>query len=321
MSSGITPSQTVAETDNGILWRFGNATKPPLLIVYSLVNQPSILDLTPGRSMIARLVDGGYCVYLLAWQPPGYARRFVGLSDYIRGDICDALVHIHHTHGQPAHLLGVCQGGVLALCYAALASGYSNTDARQIRSLTTLATPWDTGHAEDQLAELARGIDFQALVKATGNIAGEPLAAVFASLKPFALGPRRYSHLNTVMAQGEKAVAEFMRMERWMYDGPDLAGQAFAEFAEQIYQNNALANGNLVLDGTSITLDAIHVPVFSAYASDDHLVPPRSAQGLSTLIQSDCTEVAVAGGHLGLFISTRAHRELYPVLLDWLTAH
>lgn len=321
MSSGITPSQAVAETDNGILWRYGNPTQPPLLIVYSLVNQPSILDFSPERSMIARLVEGGFCVYLLAWQAPGHAKRFVDLSDYIVGDIGDALVRIHHEHAQPAHLLGVCQGGVLALCYAALASRYADIDARQIRSLTTLATPWDTGHADDQLAQLARGIDFQALVKATGNIGGESLAAVFASLKPFALGPRRYSQLHAVMEQGSAAVAEFMRMERWMYDGPDLAGQAFAQFAEQIYQHNALGNGSLIIDETPIALGAIEVPVFSAYANDDHLVPPRSAQGLSAHVHTDCTELALAGGHLGLFISGRAHRELYPALLSWLSAH
>ena len=271
--------------------------------------------------MIARLIEGGYCVYLLAWQPPGHARRFVSLSDYIVGDIGDALARIHHDHAQCPHLLGVCQGGVLALCYAALASRYSNTDARQIRSLTTLATPLDTGHPGDRLAELARGIDFPALVTATGNIAGEPLAGVFASLKPFALGPRRYSQLHTVMEQGSEAVAEFMRMERWMYDCPDLAGQAFAEFAEQIYQHNALKNGSLIIDETPIALEAIEVPVFSAYANDDHLVPPRSARGLSAHVDTDCTELALAGGHLGLFISSRAHRELYPALLSWLSTH
>jgi len=318
MNTSTTPSQTVAQTDNAALERFGDPTRPPLLIVYSLVNQPSILDFAPQRSMIARLVEGGYCVYLLAWHPPGQAQRFVSLSDYIAGDIADAAATISQAHEQPAHLLGVCQGGVLALCYAAIASHYPGLDARHIRSVITLATPINTAHADDRLARLAREIDFDALVSASGNISGERLAAVFASLKPFALGPRRYASLASVTARGPEAVSEFMRMEDWMYAGPDLAGQAFAEFAQEIYQNNALANGTLVIEGERIALSDIQVPTFSAYATDDHLVPPASARGLSHHLSASCTEWSVAGGHLGLFISRRAHRELYPALLDWL---
>jgi polyhydroxyalkanoate synthase len=305
----VTPAEPVTETDNATLYRYGHADRPPLLIIYSLVNRPAILDLSPQRSVVRRLVDGGLCVYLLAWHPPGAARRYLGLADYILGDIAEAVAWIGNAHDQSPHLLGVCQGGVLALCHAAL---------QPCRSLTTLATPVDTGTDGDQLAALARAIDFDALVQATGNPSGQGMAAVFASLKPFALGPQRYGGLTALADADAAAVEAFMRMERWMYDGPDLAGQAFAEFARAIYQDNALVEGGLMLDGQPVRLDRIGCPVFNALAEDDHLVPPAAAAALERHVTGRCTTTTLPGGHLGLFISAEAHRRLYPALLDWL---
>ena len=316
-SEDITPSEPVTETDNATLHRYGDPGDPgdpPILIVYSLVNRPAILDLSPDRSVVARLIEGGFCVYLLTWHPPGAARRYLGLADYILGDIPDAVDWIAARHNVLPHLLGVCQGGVLALCHAALAPD-------RIRSLTTLATPVDTGGADDRLAQLARAVDFDALVAAIGNITGQGLATVFASLKPFALGPQRYGGLAALADASDAELETFMRMERWMYDGPDLAGRAFAEFAREIYQRNGLMHDTLVLDGLPVRLAAIETPVFNVWAEHDHLVPPAAAQALTRRTGGACTDYSLPGGHLGLFIGGRAHKQLYPTLIDWLRSH
>lgn len=311
----ITPAEAVAETDNGTLWRYqcdSESPRTPVLIIYSLVNRPAILDLSAERSVVAHLIKKGFDVHLLAWRPPGQARRYLGLADYILGDIADAIGWLRRTSGAAPHVLGVCQGGVLALSYAATPMGQGT------RSLTLLAAPIDTGSDSDRLAQLARSIDFNALIGATGNVPGQGLAGLFASLKPFALGPQRYSGLAELADADDQAIDTFMRMERWMYDGPDLAGQAFAEFAQQIYQDNALARGMLDLDGQRVDLSNVRCPVFNAYALDDHLVPVHAASGLEKRITGPCVEHALHGGHLGLFISKRAHQMLYPALSDWL---
>ncbi len=310
-----TPSEPVTQTDNATLLRYGSVHDTPLLITYSLVNRPAILDLSTQRSVIARLSTAGFCVYLLAWHPPGAARRHIGLSDYVLGDIADALYWVTRQHSQMPHLLGVCQGGVLALCYAALIRPAA---LPPILSLTTLATPVDTQTDHDRLGQLAQAIDFNALVNATGNITGAGLASLFASLKPFALGPQRYRDLAELAEADDATLQAFMRLERWMYDGPDLAGAAFAEFAEHIYQRNALANGGFALDGHRVELANVSCPTFNAYADDDHLVPPAAAWHLADRISGTTTEMSIPGGHLGLFISQRAHRTLYPALIDWL---
>jgi len=41
--------------------------KIPLLLVFALINRPSILDLRPGNSFVEFMVKRGYDVYLLDW--------------------------------------------------------------------------------------------------------------------------------------------------------------------------------------------------------------------------------------------------------------
>lgn len=310
-SAYVTPHKIVAQTDNGHLMCFGDTSLPPLLVIYSLVNHPAILDLSPRRSVLGALARGGVCPYLLAWHPPQAARQHLQLADYILGDIADAVRWIDQHHQRPPRLLGVCQGGVLALCHAAIAP---NT----LAGLITLATPWNNNGEDNRLAQLAQQIDIPALAAATSNISGPGLATLFASLKPFALGPLRYNALADLSDADESELAEFMRMERWMYGGPDLAGAAFVEFTQQIYQNNALANGTLPLESFRVSLSDIDIPIFNAYATQDHLVPPSAAGNLKQAVSGAVTEMELPGGHLGLFIGRRAHKALYPAMLDWL---
>lgn len=310
LASYTTPHKVVSDTDNAQLLRFGDPSLPPLLIVYSLVNRPVILDLSPKRSVMTTLRTHEVCPYLLAWRPPQAARRHLGLADYILGDIAEAVNWITRAHQQAPALLGVCQGGVLALCHAAV-------QPASVAGVITLATPWNNSGNDNRLAQIAKRIDISALIAATGNVRGPWLAMFFAALKPFALGPQRYSALTALAQASSQEITEFMRMERWMYDGPDLAGTAFAEFAEQIYQKNALANATLHIDSEPVSLQAIQAPVLNAYALDDHLVPPSAAQDLAQAVSGPATEMSLPGGHLSLFIGRRAHAELYPKIANW----
>src|ERR1700720_2884322 len=47
-----------------------NQKRVPLLLIYSLIKRPFILDLQPGRSVIEYLVKQGFDVYLIDWIPP-----------------------------------------------------------------------------------------------------------------------------------------------------------------------------------------------------------------------------------------------------------
>lgn len=308
--AGASPSRVVAETPRGRLHRYGDGQGAPILIIYSLVNRAYILDINTKRSVIARLVEAGFDVHLLDWGSPDSTWRFDSLDDYLDEDIAQALDTLTYE-GQPPHVIGVCQGGVLALCQAAAFPA-------SVRTVTTLVTPVDFQTPNDQLARLAQGMDLANLVAATGNVPAIGLNALFTSLKPFQLYGQRYLGMADI-ADNDQALTEFLKLERWMYDSPDQAGAAFLQFAREFYQRNRMLTGDLHLAGRRVDLGAIAAPVFNAFAQDDHLVPPEAAQALGPALgHSDYEEIALPGGHLGMFISGGAHREVYPKLADWL---
>src|SRR5436190_787704 len=82
------------------------------------------------------------------------------------GDICRR----HQLH--EINLLGICQGGTLSLCYAALYP-------EKVDNLVTMVTPVDFHTAPDMLSHWVRHVDVDALVEAFGNIPGELLNWTF----------------------------------------------------------------------------------------------------------------------------------------------
>lgn len=312
---GGTPARQLPHSGTATLYRYGSGRGMPLLIIYSLVNRPYILDLNPERSVIGALVRGGITVYLLDWGYPGPMDRFQRLDDYIEDEIDCAVDRIAAEHATDrVSILGICQGGTLAVCYAALR-------AERVRNLITLATPVDFQTPQDVLYRIVRHVDAERLVRAMGNVPAAALNAVFTSLKPFQLLYRRYLVLAELDSDDE-ALRAFLRLERWMYDSPDQAGAAFAQFARDFYQTNGLVAGTLKLCGKTVDPIRFTGPLFNVYATADHLVPPAAAKALAKLTGSgDYREMELPGGHLSLFISKRTHRDLYPALVEWLHQH
>jgi polyhydroxyalkanoate synthase len=99
----------------------GPGKSPPVLVAYALVGRYTILDLQADRSFLRQLVDAGLDVYAIDWGHPTRTDRFDDLGDYVDGYL-DAFVDAvrERSSHDAINLFGICQGGVLALCHAAL---------------------------------------------------------------------------------------------------------------------------------------------------------------------------------------------------------
>jgi len=79
-------------------------------------------------------------------------------------------------------------------------------------------------------------------------------------------------------------------------------------------------HGTLDLDGRRVSLAAIDCPVLNVYATRDHIVPPASSLALGAhLSDVDYDVLAFDGGHIGIYSSARAQREVPPGIAAWLT--
>jgi polyhydroxyalkanoate synthase subunit PhaC len=316
---GVSPKDPVYREDKLVLYHFKprveKPNKTPLLIVYALVNRPYMADLQEGRSMIQGLLDAGQDVYLIDWGYPDAADRYLDLNDYINGYIDRCVDVICRKHKlKKLNLLGICQGGTFSLCYTAL-------HGDKIKNLVTTVTPVDFQTRDDLLSNLVRNIDVDRLVDTMGNIPGELLNWTYLSLKPYQLMGQKYMDLVNMLDDVDKA-RNFMRMEKWIFDSPDQAGEAFRQFTRQFYQENRLIKGTVQIGENTVNLENIKQPVLNIYAAADHLVPPDSSRALRGCVGTDdYSEIEFPGGHIGIYVSGKAQKMIPPAVGEWLSKH
>ena len=98
-----------------------------------------------------------------------------------------------------------------------------------------------------------------------------------------------------------------------------ISGRAFVEIVAGLFQGNRLLKNTMRLGGARVDLKRVVCPLFVAVGEKDHLVPPGAALPAARLTGSRDTEaVRVPVGHIGLSVSGRAHKELWPKYLGWI---
>ena len=316
VSPGCSEKDAVYREDKLTLYHYRpiapSANLPPVLIVYALVNRPYMMDLQPDRSLIRRLLELGLDLYLIDWGYPDGADRFTDLNDYINGYLHRCLGVVLRAHKVASTtLLGVCQGGTFSLCYTAL-------HPERVRNLITMVTPVDFQTPDNLLSRWVQSVDVDALVAANGVVPGDLLNAAYVSLIPFRLLQQKY--VNLLDAGNDAAQMEnFMRMEKWIFDSPDQAGEAFRQFARWFYKENRLLRGTLEIGGRRVDLKRVVQPVLNIYGKQDHLVPPAASSVLEGLLGSrDYFALGMDVGHIGMYVSGRSQRELPQAILHWL---
>lgn len=287
--------------------------KTPILITYALVNRPYIVDLEPSRSLVLRLLENGYPVYLIDWGYPDSTDCFTDLNDYINGYLYRCVQHVKRdSKKNKIDLLGICQGGVFSLCYSAL-------HPNDIRKLVTLVTPVDFHTEGNVLGLWTKGMSTKTLANETGNVSGLLINQFFKTLKPFQLSRDKYRQFKHLVDKKEN-LDTFLRMEKWLNDTPDLTGLAANEFMDKFYQRNCLHNKNLIIGQQEILLGKIKCPVLNLYATQDHIVPPNSSRALVQHIKpAFYQEQALNGGHIGAFTSVKTQRQLIDTLVNWVS--
>ncbi|MDH3638686.1 MAG: class III poly(R)-hydroxyalkanoic acid synthase subunit PhaC [Gammaproteobacteria bacterium] len=317
LESGTAPREVIYTEDKLKLYRYRPATaegsRVPVLIVYALVNRPTMLDLQPDRSTIRGLLEHGLDVYLIDWGYPDNRDCGLTLNDYINGYLDRCVDAVRTCCGAAAvNILGVCQGGAFSLCYTATHD--------KVKNLVTMVTPVDFHTPDNMLGHWIRAIDVDQIVDTFGNVPGELLNWVFLMLKPFRLTGQKYVHAVKLLGDPNKA-RNFVRMEKWILDSPDQAGEAFREFVTAFFQDNGLINDRIQIGQRPVHLRDIRVPVLNVFALHDHLVPSSASRPLARYVGTDdYQELEFSGGHIGIYVSASAQREIAPAIAAWFRA-
>jgi polyhydroxyalkanoate synthase subunit PhaC len=313
----ITPGKVVHRNRLIELIRYAPQTAKvhpePLLVIPSWIMKYYILDLQPHNSMVRYLVQQGHTVYMLSWLNPDEDERDLTLDDYLSLGVFDALKRIGELHGraQPVHAMGYCLGGtLLAMAAAALArdGGTRRLDIAgalpPLASLTLLAAQVDFSEP----GELGLFIDesqigyLDEITTGQGYLSGKQMAGSF-----------QFLHSRDLV--WTRRMREYLMGEReqrtdlmaWNADTTRMPARMHHEYLTALYLRNALAINKYRVDGHTIALSDIRVPVFMVGTERDHISPWRSVYKLHHLCDAEITFALTSGGHNAGIISEPGH--------------
>jgi len=314
---GQTPSEVVYTENKLELLHYEPRTEEqnevPILVVYALINRPYILDLQPDRSVIRRLLDAGHDVYLIDWNEPSRLDQHLTLSDYIDRYIDNCVEVVRERSGQERiNLLGYCMGGTMSAVYAGLYP-------EKVNALGLMAAGLcfdETGGVLERWGS-EEHYDPRDVVETFGNAPADMLDQGFAMMDPVTNYVSKYATLYDNL-DDEEFVENFARMEQWLGDSIDVAGEAYAEFLEKFYQDNALYRNELEIGGRAVDVENIQMPVLQVLGEYDHLIPPEASRPFNEVVGSDdVTTIEHSTGHIGLSVSSSSHEHVWPEVADW----
>ena len=76
------------------------------------------------------------------------------------------------------------------------------------------------------------------------------------------------------------------------------------------------------MDGQRVDLGRITMPVLNVYAKDDHIIAPATSRALGAKVGTpDYEELALPGGHVGVFVGGRSQKLFAPAIAAFLQKH
>ena len=280
------PMPAIAEAEGAALRDYGG-TGPAVVFVPSLINPPTILDLSPERSLLRWLAGRGHRVLLLDWGWPGEARRTFDVADHVE----QLLLPLVESLEEPVDLVGYCLGGTMAPASAA---------------------PWTFSgfpdEAREKLARLWR--DSAAAVAALGLLPMEVLQSAFWSLDP-ARTVAKFEVFAGMPADSAEARA-FVTLEDWANDGPPVSGAAARELFEDFFAADRPGRGSWEVAGNTIRAEALDLPVLNIVSTTDRIVPAATAMATGERLE-------LAQGHVGMVVGSKGKEKLWEPLDAWLS--
>jgi polyhydroxyalkanoate synthase len=316
---GATPKDTIFAQGTLKLHHFrplcDSVYRVPVLIVTSLVNQPYILDLVPGQSMVEFLLKQGFDVYMVEWGRPRREHRHLTLEDHVldRLPACVEQV-LGHSGQKQLSIIAYCVGGLLALMWASLCASGKRSP---LKNLVCMATPVNSDGLESLKAWMGEDFDEEALLADHGNVPAEWVQNALRTLRPFGKVAGAMNLLN--QAGKQEVVRSNLRMGKWESDNIPFPGGVFRQMVRDFLRGNALVRGHWELGGRRVDLGALRMPFLHLLAQDDHITPYASSQDLVRLVGSaDRQELILKGGHVGLVAGRGAELRMWPALDAWL---
>jgi poly(3-hydroxybutyrate) depolymerase len=316
-STWTTPNRVALELPSVRVREFfvDQGSIPTLVCAPFALHDATLTDFAPDHSLIAALQLAGLRnVYVTDWRSATPEMRFLSIDCYL----ADLNVAVDDLGGC-ANLVGLCQGGWMALVYAAR---YPS----KVHGLVLAGAPVDLNAERSELSQVARSVPvyvFEQLVAlGDGRVRGRHLMQLWKhpSFEPKAI----HALLQISDEIASPPSSRLIRLFReWYARLVDLPGTYYLQVVQWLYRDNRLATGRFVALGRPIDLSMVRCPIFLLAARDDEIVAPGQLLATRHLVGTNGKNLlseTVACTHLGLFMGATVLSQTWPKVARWLAA-
>ncbi len=293
----LSPGKVVFQNDLIQLIQYAPTTakvyEKPLLIVPPWINKFYILDLNPQKSFISWAVGQGFSVFVISWVNPDEKLAMKTFSDYMHEGILAACSAVEKATGQKqVNAIGYCIGGTLLSATLAYMAAKGKEPIGSATFFTTqvdfeLAGDLKVFVDEEQISAVERRM------AETGYMEGGKMSKAFNLLRSNDL---IWSYVVNNYLKGKEPFP--FDLLYWNADPTRMPAATHSYYLRECYLNNNMSQGRMVLDGVSIDLSKIKVPVYNLAAREDHIAPLPSAFRLGRFFGGDTRLVVAGSGHI-----------------------
>lgn len=292
------PGKVVFQNEIIQLIQFSPSTEQvheiPLVIFPPWINKFYILDLRPENSMIRWLTSQGFTVFVASWVNPDGRLADRTFEDYMRLGIYEGTAAAMKQAGvDRVNTVGYCIGGTLLS--ATLAHMAAKGDKR-IASATFFAAQQDFSEAGDLLLFTSEEwlSDLEKQMESGGGVlAGQTMADTFNILRSNDL-IWSFFVSNYLLGKEPKPFDLLF----WNSDQTRMPRTLHLYYLRRFYGDNALARGELELDGVKLDLGAVKTPIYVQSSKEDHIAPARSVYRGARLFGGPTTFTLAGSGHI-----------------------
>jgi polyhydroxyalkanoate synthase len=268
----------------------------PLVITPPQINKYYATDLSPDKSMVRFLLDGGIQTFAVSWRNPTVEHRDWGLDTYVAAldKAVDAVRDITRT--DDISMMGSCSGGITSVAYLAV---YGAAKEQKIRNLVLAVCMLDTSAVGDSaFGSLITPETMHAAKAASrlrGVLDGHDLARMFAWMRPNDL-IWNYWVNNYLLGNAPPA----FDILYWNADTTRLPARLHGDYIDLYFTNPFVNPGKLTLNGVTIDMGKVSGKVDSYVIGGvtDHITPWKVAYKSARILGDNTTFVLSNSGHL-----------------------
>lgn len=311
----ITPNQVHLELASMRLRAFaaGDARAIPFVVVTPLALHGAVIaDLAPGHSVMERLLGEEIApLFLTECKSASAEMRYLSIDSYL----ADLNIVIDELGGR-ANLIGLCQGGWLALMLAA-------RFPTKVASLVLAGAPVDVDACPSRIVDGARSTApalIEGLIEAgNGLVLGRDMRDLWQTEEPDEDGIAAL-----LECEGSPSPELLARFAAWNAFTVDLPGVYYRETVERLFRDNALAKSTFCGLGRTLRLSDVSCPLMVLAGERDDIVPPQqvlAAVGLVGTPPKAVDTIVAPAGHLGLLMGAKVLAGPWRKIAAWLAHH